>query len=107
MYEESYITESEFKQSFYEGLVYEFRRGKVQINAPHFVFWIIKLLEENYDPEILREGGLTVVTSLDYEIQKLAEMSVEENQWSLDNAHANNTAMVYLDSINGDILAYV
>jgi len=34
-------------------------------------------------------------------------MSIEENQWSLDNAHANNTAMVYLDSINGDIIAYV
>ncbi len=107
MYEESYITESEFKQSFFEGLTYEFRRGKVQINAPHFVFWIIKLLEENYDPEILREGGLTIKTSLDYQIQKLAEMSIEENEFSLANAHANNTAMIYLDSQNGDVLAYV
>ncbi len=107
MYEESYITESDFKESFLAWLTYEFRRGIVKINAPHFVFWVIKQLEENYDPEILRKWGLTITTSLDWEIQKLAEMSIEENQWSLDNAHANNTAMIYLDSLNGDVLAYV
>jgi membrane carboxypeptidase/penicillin-binding protein len=56
MYEEGYITESEFKKSFSEAFTYSFKRGKVSIDAPHFVFRIINLLEQNYDPDLLRKG---------------------------------------------------
>jgi peptidoglycan glycosyltransferase len=85
-----------------------FRRGKVEIQAPHFVFWVISLLEENYDPELLRKGGLTIKTTLDYDIQQLAEQSIAENETSsLDAYGADNAALVYVNSHDGDILAYV
>ena len=107
MYEEGYVTESELKKNFFRGLDYTFTRGNVSINAPHFVFWIIKLLEENYDKEILRKGGLTITTSLDYKIQRMAEQSVEEHDAHLASYGAGNAALIYLDSLNGDVIAYV
>lgn len=107
MYEEGYITESEFKQAFIEGIDYKFQRGTVAIKAPHFVFWVINQLEQNYDPELLRKGGLTVKTTLDYAIQKMAEESIVDGAETLKTYQANNTALLYADSQNGDILAYV
>ncbi len=107
MYEEGYITESEYKQAFLEGIDYKFQRGNVAIKAPHFVFWVINQLEQNYDPELLRKWGLTVKTTLDYNIQKMAEESIGESAETLKTYQANNTALLYADSQNGDIIAYV
>lgn len=107
MYEERNITESEFKESFLEGLTYTFKRGSVEIKAPHFVFYVISMLEKNYDPELLRKGGLTITTSLDYQIQKLAEKSIEDNKTHLAWYHADNASLIYTNSQNGDIIAYV
>lgn len=107
MYEEWYITESEFKQNFLAWFTYHFKRWKVQIKAPHFVFWVINMLEKNYDPELLRKWWLTITTTLDKTIQTFAEESINENKAHLDAYHVNNAAMIYTDSQNGDVLAYV
>lgn len=37
----------------------------------------------------------------------MAEQIVRDNQASLASYNANNQAMLYLDSSNGDVLAYV
>lgn len=107
MYDDQKITESEYKSAFIEAFNYEFKRGIVSIDAPHFVFWIISLLEENYDQELLRKEWLVIRTSLDWAAQSMAEDSIKENEDRLDNAEAWNAALVYLDSQNGDVLAYV
>jgi len=107
MYEEWYITENEFKSSFVEWFTYEFKLGKVSINAPHFVFWVINMLEENYDPELLRKWWLTIKTTLDYDIQQLAKESINENQENLLAYDVGNSAMLYMNSHDGDVLAYV
>jgi penicillin-binding protein 1A len=107
MLEESYITESEFKKQFLRSLTFEFARPTIEIRAPHFVFWITRLLEQKYDSDILRQWWLVIKTTLDYEIQKMAEESIKENQATALQYNANNASMIYTDSINGDILAYV
>lgn len=107
MYEEGYITENELKRNFIDWFELEFKRWNIAIKAPHFVFWIRNLLEEQYDPEFLRREGLTIKTSLDYATQSLAEEAIEENNEHLLWYSAGNAAMLYLDSKNGDILAYV
>lgn len=107
MYEEWYIDEVELKQSLIDGLDYDFSRNSIQIKAPHFVFWVIEELEKNYDQEVLRTWWLTIKTTLDYDIQKLAELSIEENVSHYASYNASNAWLVYLDSLNGDILAYV
>jgi penicillin-binding protein 1A len=107
MFEESYITEFELKKALIEGYSYQFTRGSSSIKAPHFVFWIINQLQQQYSEEVLQKGGLTVITSLDYKMQEMAEASIIENKEALASNKANNSSMIYADSQNGDVLAYV
>lgn len=48
-----------------------------------------------------------VKTTLDYEIQKLAENSLTSNKATFFENGATNGSMLYVDSQNGDVLAYV
>lgn len=71
------------------------------------MFWIINQLQQQYSEEMLQKGGLTVITSLDYKMQEMAEASVLENKEKLASNKANNSSLIYADSQNGDILSYV
>jgi penicillin-binding protein 1C len=44
---------------------------------------------------------------LDLEIQKAAEEALTSNMSVLQTNGANNSSMIYMDSKNGDVLAYV
>jgi hypothetical protein len=55
LYDDQKITESDYKKAFMEAFDFEFKRGFISIDAPHFVFWIISLLEQDYDQELLRK----------------------------------------------------
>lgn len=107
MFEMWYITEDELKTSLKDALDLEFNRKPREIKAPHFVFWVIEQLEREYDQEVLRTWWLTIKTSLDYDIQKLAESSITDNSWTYAKYGADNAWMLYVDSNNGDVLAYV
>ena len=67
----------------------------------------MKGLEKEYDQETLKNWWLTVKTSLDLDIQEIAESSLKNNKSALEVYGASNEAMIYLDSTNWDILAYV
>ncbi len=107
LYDESYITETELKEALQEWFTKEFNRDPIEIKAPHFVFWVIQELEKRYDQEVLRTWWLTIQTTLDFTIQRLAEQSIEENLWHIYSNQASNASLVYTDSHSGDILAYV
>ena len=107
LYDEGYIKEEDLKESLIDWLDYEFSRSSVQIKAPHFVFWVISELEKKYDEEVLRTWWLTIKTSLDYDVQKLAEASIAENAWHYNSYNADNASLLYMDSLNGDVIAYV
>ena len=77
------------------------------IKAPHFTLWIKDYLETKYGENFLRENGLKVYTSLDWELQKLAEKAVEEGAKINKNYRAFNAALVAINPKNGDILAMV
>ncbi len=107
MYEERYINSSEFKKAFLEAFNKKIYKPKTEILAPHFVMFVINQLKKQYGEDFLIKWGLVIKTSLDYNIQKLAQDSIEENLWVLQKYNANNAAILYVDSKNGDILAYV
>ena len=107
MYEDWYITEQEYKQAEIEALSIEFKSAAFSIKAPHFVFWIKELLEEKYGEDAVLEWGLVVKTSLDYNIQKMAEEAFKNNVRTLYENWANNSSMLYVNTDNGDVLAYV
>lgn len=82
------------------------------IKAPHFVFYVrdqlIKELGDEQDAEQkLASGGYTITTSLDYEVQKMAETAVADNFGKASQYGATNAGMVVVDPNTGDILAMV
>lgn len=77
------------------------------IKAPHFVLEVQKQLTEKYGDAIVTKGGLNVITTLDMDLQKIAEEAVENNIYRLDQVGANNTAFAAGDPTNGQVLAMV
>ena len=47
-------TEEEAKNAFLESLTMTFEKNTFDIKAPHFVMWIVSLLEQQYDQETLK-----------------------------------------------------
>lgn len=77
------------------------------IAAAHYVFYVLDLLERKYGAELLRGGGLRVVTTLDPRVQGLAESIVADNIDELRARDANNAAVVAIDPRSGEILGMV
>ena len=107
MYEDWKITEEELKSAFIESLTKTFEKSTFDIKAPHFVFWIKDLLEKEYGSGSTKKWGLVVKTTLDYNIQQLAEAAVKAHSASLFEYGASNSSLIYTDSTNGDVLAYL
>ena len=114
MLEEGYIDSQALKSNFLKWLNYTFKSMKVRIDAPHFVFWVIDKLKQSgnkyiseYGEDILTKWWLTIRTTLDTSIQKMAVDSIEGSMQGIRSYGADNTALVHLDSTNGDVLAYV
>lgn len=71
MVKHGYLTETQAQAIFDEPL--RFASAETVINAPHFVFYVLQLLEERYGPDALYRGGLRVITTLDPMWQAEAE----------------------------------
>ena len=75
------------------------------IRAPYFTLWVKNILEEKYGEDFLREKGWKVYTSLDYELQEIAEEVVKEGIERNKVYSAYNGALVAISPKNGEILA--
>lgn len=117
MYEDWYIDEAQAKQAFVDGLTYQFKSARINIAAPHFVFWVQeflktawceqKLLPRCFSEEELAKWGLQIKTTLDGFAQEQAEKSITDNLATINWYGANNSSLFYVDSRDGDVLAYV
>lgn len=100
-----YITEDQLKISLKEKIT--FIGTSKTIKAPHFVFYVMNYLEREYGEDYLREKGLKVYTSLDWDIQKHTEDVITEKTKINEGFSANNTAAAVLNPKTGEILALV
>ncbi|HWH16137.1 MAG TPA: PBP1A family penicillin-binding protein [Candidatus Paceibacterota bacterium] len=101
-----YITEEEMRAAQAETVVFS-RQQNNSIIAPHFVFYIEQLLEDTYGPDVVTQG-LSVITTLDVDLQNAAQSIVKER--ALENTarfNASNAALVAIDPKTGQILAMV
>lgn len=81
---------------------------KQTIDSPHFVFYIKEQLEKAFGKEVVEKGGLKVITTLDYSLQKKAEKTIEEGvKENKEKFNATNAALVAVDPKTGQILAMV
>jgi 1A family penicillin-binding protein len=103
MVEEGYINQEEAEAAKKETL--DFPEKPIKIKAPYFTLWVKQYLEEKYGPELLERGGLKVYTSLDWEIQEIAEEVVKERVQQNRIYNAYNAGLTAIDPNSGEILA--
>ncbi len=60
-----------------------------------------------YGERLLEQGGLTVTTALDWELQEKAQKVVAEEIAKVEKLHITNGAAVVMDPSTGEILAMV
>ncbi len=78
------------------------------IDAPHFVLYVKELLEETYGRSEVEEGGLKVTTTLDYDMQMIAEEEVKKGvDENVEKYGLTNAALVAIDPKTGQILSMV
>jgi 1A family penicillin-binding protein len=78
------------------------------IRAPHFVMYVREQLARKYGEEVLNEGGLRVVTTLDLKLQEKAEELVKKHALENEKKYrASNAALVAINPKTGEILAMV
>jgi membrane peptidoglycan carboxypeptidase len=102
-----YITESEFTAAENENVTFN-ESAENGIKAPHFVFWILNQLEQKYGQDAIENGGYTIKTTLDYDLQQKAEQIVAAHVATNTKLYnATNSGLVAIDPTTGQILAMV
>lgn len=105
MLEEKMITPEQYKKALNEKL--SIIPHQKRILAPHFVFYVKNILDEQYGVTTVEEGGLKVYTSLDLDIQRKAESAVNEEVEKIKYLRASNGAALITRPSTGEILAMV
>src|SRR3990167_6518724 len=107
MREDGKITRKEEQGAFKEVESFTFTQKQGNLKAPHFVQYIREQLVKLYGEAVVENGNLTVVTTLDYEIQKNAEDIVFEEIEKIEKYDVGNGAAIVMDPKAGSILAMV
>ncbi len=77
------------------------------IKAPHFVLEARQEIESKLGIKTVRAGGLKIKTTLDYEVQKAAEATVEASKADLPQWGADNIALTGVDVETAQVIAMV
>ncbi len=108
MVAEGYITPEEAEAAKQEGYTQPEVPERLQIEAPHFVMYLLKVMEERYGRSKVYGGGLRVITTLDYDLQnKVQEIVTKTVRGWPASSNARNAAAVVIRPSTGEILAMV
>lgn len=105
MVEDKYISQEEAKTAASEELQYA--NSGTNIRAPHFVMYIRQLLEEKYGIQKLEQGGLRVTTTLDINLQDVAQATLSAELVSLKKLKISNGAALITNPGTGEILSMI
>ncbi|MFH1547264.1 MAG: transglycosylase domain-containing protein, partial [bacterium] len=104
--EEFDITEDMINDAKEEVIAY--KPVRTDIKAPHFVFFVKQQLVEEYGQERVERGGLKVTTSLDWDLQQIAEEEIKAGVERYRSAYnVNNAGMVVMDPRTGQVISMV
>ena len=100
------LTDDEYKTAVSD--IPDIKPSREQIQAPHFVIMVKEYLIKNYGEDMVENGGLNVITTLDANFQKIAEEVVEKySKINTEKYKAANAALVASDPKTGQIVALV
>jgi len=108
MAELGYISAEQADLAKREDILSQIKPYRANMKAPHFVFYVKEQLVKEFGEEAIENGGFKVYTTLDWDMQQLAEevvkKGVEENG---PKYKFTNAALVAIDPRNGHILTMV
>jgi 1A family penicillin-binding protein len=105
MVEDGYISQQQADEAY--GQEVTFAPPRQDIKAPHFVMYVKSLLAQKYGERTVAQGGLKVITSLDLDIQHMAENVVAKRVEEIKDLRVDNGAAMVTDAKTGQILAMV
>lgn len=101
------ITDADYQSALKEKVTF-LAKNSQSIRAPHFVMYVLDYLTQKYGDDAVTQGGLKVITTLDFDMQQKAEDTIAHFGPTLQsNFNASNTAMVAIDPKTGDILTMI
>ena len=107
MFELGYINDGQLSSARAEKVTFQ-PRGEQGIKAAHFVFYVRSLLEQELGTDAVENGGLTVISTLDLELQDKAQEIVKRYaERNLEQVNAENAATVAIEAETGQILVMV
>lgn len=107
MLDNRFITQNEYQKALDDVVLFK-ERSDEGILSPHFTLYVREYLENKYGKDLVESGGLNVITTLDYNLQKNGEDIV--NRYALDNSekfNAENAGLIAIDNETGQILTMV
>ena len=105
MVENGYATVEQASAAKEEPIVV--KPATTSLYAPHFTFRVREQLVQVLGEKAAYRGGYNVYTSLDWNMQQLAEKEVRDHVDALKGNNVNNAALITLDPTTGEVLAYV
>jgi len=106
LYLAGYVTAEEAFAAKQETLV--IAPATVDMQVPHWVLYVRDLLEKQYGSDAVYGGGLQVITSIDLNIQAMAERHAREHVAAVGEQYRySNAAVVVQDARTAEILAMV
>lgn len=106
MFEQNYITQDQKDQA--QNSAIRIYRNNGIMDAPHFVLYVKQQLADQFGEKMMDDGGLKVITTIDYDKQMAAEKIVKENGDKFAKQfNANNASLVSINPKTGQILAMV
>ena len=107
MAELGFISPEEAETAKKEKVVF-INKGQNSVKAPHFSVYIRSYLEEKYGQDLVEQGGLKVVTTINYPLQEKAEqIAAKYAQENKEKFNASNNSIVAIDPKTGQILVMV
>lgn len=111
MEEQGFITEKERDDAVLALATMTFKQSRENIRAPHFVLWVrqqVTALLGGAEEGILDQGGLTIETTLDWDMQQAAEKAIAKDHENIGRVYqAHNAALLSVEPVTGEIRAYV
>jgi len=110
MVQAGFITPSMIQPAMNEMMAREFKPPATNFStiAPHFMTYVKQTLgDRGLDSNLYRGEGLRIYTTLDQNIQTMAEQVIKEQVSKLADKHVTNGSAVVMDPRTGEILAMV
>jgi 1A family penicillin-binding protein len=107
MREDEYLDKASADQAMEDVKNLQFSTQSGLLKAPHFIFYVKQQLIERYGEKAVEEGGLHVTTSLDLDLQDIAQAAVSDEIAKVKHLNITNGAAIVIDPVTGQVLTMV